>query len=199
MKDRARGLTLLEVAIAVTVIAAIAVITVVVLSRGKFSRDDAVCKTKLSQLNIALGVYRAAYGIEGEVVGAPERLGLPPSLFHLGLSNGMSWREYLPSIHCPRAFASDLIGGMAPVGFGYVPSSEIPLQTWHDGNVLLRGKTPVAFCFYHNPPGHDPDDPNLEHRLNILFLDGNVGHEKVFGMSVEGFRLDTYSRLRSEQ
>jgi prepilin-type N-terminal cleavage/methylation domain-containing protein len=198
MSARTRGITLVEVAIVVTIIAVLVLITYTVLARAKFARDDVACKSKaLNTLNMALNAYRADYGDLNGVYGRPERLGLPPHPLALAAHRGQHFLQLLPEIHCPRAYMPDLIGGLAPAPPWYLIMSEISMAGWDDANAALRGQTPIAYCVFHNPPDHDLEDPTLQHRVNLLLLDGTIRHELITGMDVLAFRLDTYSKLKS--
>lgn len=197
MNKRISGITLLEVVIAITIVAVLTAITYTVLARVKFARDDIACRSKLNTLGMAISAYRADYGDANAVYGHPERLGLPPTLLELADHRGQRYRQFLPEIHCPRAYMPDLIGGLAPAPPWYLITSEISMAGWDEANAALRGETPIAYCVFHNPPDHDLEDPALQHRVNLLFLDGSARHEFITGMEVFFFRLDSYAKLRS--
>lgn len=122
---RSRGLTLIEFLVVVTILAVLAALLLPALSRAKTAGRNAVCKSNLHQIGLALRVYVDDYQVyPGFLATAPK------------LAGGILWQQALrlsdfsPAVTCPEhetlgfVFALSDDRGQRPVilssgGYGY--------------------------------------------------------------------------------
>ncbi len=197
-----RGFTLMEMLIAVAIIAVVASQTIVVVSKIKRLMYDRTCAQKFVDFHQALTLYRIDWGNAHEVVGNAAFMGLPKDPnsalsfrgHDKGLTYNLSWNE------CPAS-----VRGYEGQIYTYTPQVEEPVfpryqTSFLDASIILKGETPVIADIWRNDIDHNYQSPRVNHKVIYLNISGNLKTEIINGISLNEMPnhfLDAWVRLKA--
>ncbi len=204
---RALGLTLMEVLVAVTVIAVVAAVVFVGLRAWRGQSLQVACMEKLSRVNEALMVYRTEWGNPHEVVGSTVYLGLPLQTIQARMPIGNSsvvvtdyglspWlvpqfgrteKERYEIFTCPllrRLYPETYISYTYWPELRWFADEEGGLFPYSSATAVLLGSTPVVTCPSHYSPETVWMDRSETYPLLVLSVDGRVKLEFISGFLV---------------
>lgn len=165
-----RGLTLMEVLIAVSIIAIVAGITFVVATKVKRQMQMTTCVSHFQKIHSALMLYRVEYGVVN--YGDYKALGLPTDVYFGYGKDKVLIADYGDWI-CPTPL---------PNRGGYWPHYEyLPIyDDFADAYAKYRGKTPLVLDYNHNNWAETSlYEPNLPKRIVFVDFEGKVTNKIV--------------------
>ncbi|MEM4408100.1 MAG: hypothetical protein QXI19_05080 [Candidatus Caldarchaeum sp.] len=188
---RALGLTLMEVLVAVMVIAVTTSLVFVGLRAWRNQSLRVACMQKLSKINEALMLYRTEWGNPHEVVGSTVSLGLPVQKDSAGYyliptyvpQFGRTEKERYETFTCPvlRRLFPDFYVSYEYWAEHQFADEEKGMFPYSSATAVLQGATPVVSCLNHYGPGTVWMDRTETYPLIVLALDGKVYLEHITG------------------
>jgi hypothetical protein len=174
---RRRSVTLLELVVALTVVAVIAAIAYPVIRNAVKRSKETVCMNKLHQLHAAIALYRTEYGGDG-VYGRIEQMGLPPGIHTLYYMKRLT----LQDLRC----AGDPRSNAAPVAvyvvMWYVDEKFDSRPTkWEQYASEQRENSILLVDPNHGNPSVHPQAWRFKHRAIGLFLNGTIKSKEDYG------------------
>jgi type II secretory pathway pseudopilin PulG len=175
--DTSRALSVVEVLIVLTVLALVAALLYPIVVRARDRAKEATCYGNLRNIQTAVALYRADYDGESKY-GAPEAMGLPPSIARL-MDYGAITKT---TMQCPgRPFSPGLRQAVytqywPPFG-RFAPSDsflERMRAEWLEAVQRMREDTVIVGDLNHDFPGRDVHEGSVEHRAIGVTLGGQV-------------------------
>lgn len=171
------GLSIVEVLVALTVVALVAALIYPVVVRARQKAKETTCHGNLRQIQVAVSLYRADYGGEG-TYGTPEAMGLPPFISTL-----MDYGAVTKSIlQCPgKPFSPGLRQAVYSrywPAFGPSEPRDAFMDRvradWLHTVTTMRDDTVIVGDLNHDFPGRDVHEVSVEHRAIGVTLGGQV-------------------------
>ncbi|MCH8273597.1 MAG: prepilin-type N-terminal cleavage/methylation domain-containing protein [Armatimonadetes bacterium] len=164
-----RGLTLTELLVAVTIIAAAATMVWPLIRGARDSTRDVSCMDKLRQIHVAISLYRSDYDGEG-IYGNAYSMGLPPSgTATLYLTERLS----LEMIQCSgRPLPSGARNAFKRMY--EVPDKDETVPPWADYCRLMQNESVLIVDLNHGDTARPAYSTYTTHRGIGLYLGGNI-------------------------
>ena len=207
--NRNAAATLIELLAVLVIIAILSTIAYVITTKVKSSAVAAQCSTKMMQWHRALELYRADYGNQNALSGWADYLGFPPGA--PGNSILLAARYLDPPLEPLKRqtvdFASCVLtlnppGPMTGLVYGYTPDLETDYffgaVNFLQLSEVMLGDTPILYDTFHNPAGHNLENPRERHRVLWTTMDGGLNNKLITGIWAdlisEGFSHEQWLR-----